>query len=50
VMAAIAAVKIAKAVFDQIKAGVCVSADEEQAAQAALQASQVMAMKYGYKP
>jgi hypothetical protein len=50
VMAAIAAVKIAKAVFDQIKAGVCVPADEEQAAQAALKAGQVMAMKYGYKP
>lgn len=50
VMAAMAAVKIAKAVFDQIKSGVCVPADEEQAAQAALQASQVMAMKYGYKP
>lgn len=50
VMAAIAAVKIAKTVFDQIKSGVCVSADQEQAAQAALKASQVMAMKYGYKP
>ncbi len=50
VTAAMAAVKIAKAVFDQIKSGVCVSADEEQAAQAALRASQVMAMKYGYKP
>jgi alkylhydroperoxidase/carboxymuconolactone decarboxylase family protein YurZ len=50
VTAAMAAVKIAKTVFDQIRSGVCVSADEEQAAQAALQASQVMAMKYGYKP
>lgn len=50
VMAAIAAVKIAKTVFDQIKSGVCVPADQEQAAQAALKASQVMAMKYGYKP
>jgi alkylhydroperoxidase/carboxymuconolactone decarboxylase family protein YurZ len=50
VTAAMAAVKIAKTVFDQIRSGVCVPTDEEQAAQAALGASQVMAMKYGYKP
>jgi hypothetical protein len=50
VMAAIAAIKIAKIVFDQIKSGVCVSADQEKAAQAVIKASQAMAMKYGYKP
>jgi uncharacterized protein YerC len=50
VMAAIAAIKIAKIVFEQIKAGVCVSAEQEQAAQTAVKASLVMAMKYGYKP
>jgi hypothetical protein len=50
VSAVIAALKIAKAVFDQIKSGICVSADQQQAAKAALQASQVMALKLGYKP
>jgi hypothetical protein len=50
VAAALAAIKIAKTVFDQIKSGICVSADQEQAAQAAVKASQVMAMKFGYKP
>ena len=45
-----AAIKIAKAVFDQVKSGICVSADQEQAAQTAIMASQTMAMKYGYKP
>jgi alkylhydroperoxidase/carboxymuconolactone decarboxylase family protein YurZ len=50
VSAVIAAIKIAKAVFDQVKAGICVSAAQEQAAQTALQAGQTMAMKYGYRP
>jgi alkylhydroperoxidase/carboxymuconolactone decarboxylase family protein YurZ len=50
VSAVMAAIKIAKAVFDQVKAGICVPAAQEQAAQKALQASQTMAMKYGYKP
>jgi hypothetical protein len=50
VSAVIAALKIAKAVFDQIKSGICVSADQQQAAKAALQASHVMALKLGYQP
>jgi hypothetical protein len=50
VTAVIAALKIAKAVFDQIRSGICVSADQQQAAQAAIQASQTMALKLGYKP
>jgi hypothetical protein len=50
VSAVIAALKIAKAVFDQIKSGVCVSADQQQAAKTALQASRVMALKLGYQP
>lgn len=50
VSAVMAALKIAKAVFDQIKSGICVSADQQQAAQAAIQASQTMALKLGYKP
>jgi hypothetical protein len=48
--ASISALKIAKAVFDKIKAGICVSEDQEQAAQAAVKASKTMAMKLGYKP
>jgi hypothetical protein len=50
VTAVMAALKIAKAVFDQIKSGICVSPDQQQAAQAAIQASQTMALKIGYKP
>jgi hypothetical protein len=50
VNAVMAALKIAKVVFDQIKAGLCVSTDQQQAARAALQASQVMALKLGYQP
>jgi len=50
VTAVIAALKIAKAVFDQIKSGICVSSDQQQAAQATIKASQTMAMKFGYKP
>jgi hypothetical protein len=50
VSAVMAAVKIAKAVFDQVKSGICVSAEQEQAAQATIIASQTMAIKYGYKP
>ena len=50
VSAVIAALKIAKAVFDQIKSGICVSADQQQAAKAAITASQTMALKLGYKP
>jgi hypothetical protein len=50
VMAVMAAIKIARAVFDQVKSGICVSAEQEQAAQAAIIASQTMARKYGYKP
>lgn len=50
VVAVMAAIKIAKAVFDQIKSGICVSADQQQAAQAALNAGQTMAMKLGFKP
>ena len=48
--AVIAALKVAKAVFDQIKSGICVSTDQQQAAKAAIQASQTMALKLGYKP
>ena len=50
VSAVIAALKIAKTVFDQIKAGLCVPVDQEQAAQAALKASRIMALKLGYQP
>jgi hypothetical protein len=50
VMAVIAALKIAKAVFDQIKSGICASAEQQQAAKAAIQASYTMALKLGYKP
>jgi hypothetical protein len=50
VTAAIAAIKIAKAVFDQVKSGICVSSEQEAAAKTAIQASQAMAMKMGYKP
>jgi len=50
VTAVICALKIAKAVFDKIKAGICVSADQEQAAQATVKASKTIAMKLGYKP
>ena len=50
VTAVMAALKIAKAVFDQIKSGICVSPDQQQAAQAAIQASQTMALKLGHKP
>lgn len=50
ISAVMAAIKIAKAVFDQVKAGICVPADQEQAAQTTLKASQAMAMKHGYKP
>jgi len=48
--AAIAAIKIAKIVFEQIKSGICVSPEQETAAKTAIQASQAMAMKMGYKP
>jgi alkylhydroperoxidase/carboxymuconolactone decarboxylase family protein YurZ len=50
VSAVMAAIKMAKAVFDQVKAGICVPAAQEQAAQTALRAGQTMAMKYGYRP
>ena len=50
VTAVIAALKVAKAVFDQIKSGICTSSDQQQAVKAALQASQTMALKLGYKP
>lgn len=50
VSAAMAAIKIAKAVFDQVRSGICVPADQAQTAQAAIIASQTLAMKYGYKP
>ena len=50
VNAVIAALKIAKAVFDQIKSGICASADQQQEAKAAIQASQTMALKLGYRP
>ena len=40
VTAVIAALKIAKAVFDQIKSGICVSSEQQTAAKAAIQASQ----------
>ncbi|HZK14841.1 MAG TPA: hypothetical protein VFC55_09985 [Desulfobaccales bacterium] len=50
VMAVIAALKVAKAVFDQIKAGICASSDQQQAAKAAIKASRTMALKLGYKP
>jgi hypothetical protein len=50
VTAVIAALKVAKAVFEQIKSGICASLDEQTAAKAAINASQVMALKLGYKP
>ena len=50
VTAVIAALKVAKAVFDQIKSGICASLDQQPAAKAAIQASQTMALKLGYKP
>jgi len=50
VTAVIAALKVAKAVFEQIKSGICASSDEQAAAKAAINASQVMALKLGYKP
>jgi hypothetical protein len=50
ISAVIAALKIAKAVFDQIKSGICVSADQQQAAKTTLQASRVLALKLGYQP
>jgi hypothetical protein len=50
VSAVIAALKIAKAVFDQIKSGICASAEQQTAAKATIQASQTMALKLGYKP
>ena len=50
VSAVIAALKIAKAVFDQIKSGICASAEQQTAAKTAIQASQTMALKLGYKP
>jgi hypothetical protein len=50
VTAVIAALKVAKAVFDQIKSGICASPDQQQAAKAAIQASRTMALKLGYKP
>jgi choline-glycine betaine transporter len=50
VTAVIAALKIARAVFEQIKSGICASSDEQAAAKTAINASQVMAMKLGYKP
>jgi hypothetical protein len=50
VAAAIAAIKIAKMVFEQIKSGICVPAEQETAAKTAIQASQAMAIKMGYQP
>jgi hypothetical protein len=50
VTAVIAALKVAKAVFDQIKSGICASSEQQAAAKAAIQASQAMALKLGYKP
>jgi hypothetical protein len=50
VTAVIAALKVAKAVFDQIKSGICASSKQQTAAKAAIQASQAMALKLGYKP
>jgi hypothetical protein len=50
VSAVIAALKVAKAVFDQIKSGICASPEQQQAAKTAIQASQTMALKLGYKP
>jgi hypothetical protein len=50
VAAAVAAIKIAKSVFEQIKSGICVPAEQETAAKTALLASQAMAIKMGYKP
>jgi hypothetical protein len=50
VTAVIAALKIAKAVFEQIKSGICASSDQQTAALAAIKASQTMALKLGYKP
>ena len=49
VTAVIAALKVAKAVFDQIKSGICASPDQETAAKTAITASQTMALKLGYK-
>jgi hypothetical protein len=49
VTAVIAALKIAKAVFEQIKSGICAASDQQQAAQATIKASHAMALKLGYK-
>ena len=49
VTAVIAALKVAKAVFDQIKSGTCVAPDQQTAAKTAIKASQTMALKLGYK-
>jgi hypothetical protein len=50
VAAALAAVKIAKTVFTQIRSGICVSPEQETAAKTAVQASEAMAIKRGYQP
>lgn len=50
VTAVIAALKVAKTVFDQIKTGICASPDQQTAAKTAIKASQTMALKLGYKP
>jgi len=50
VAAVMAAIKMAKAVFDQVKSGICVSESQQQAANATIQKGTAMAMKYGYKP
>jgi hypothetical protein len=50
VAVAMAAIKIAKSVFEQIRSGICVPAEQETAARTALQASQAMAVKMGYRP
>ena len=50
VTVALAAIKIAKSVFEQIKSGICVSPEQETTAKTAIQSSQALAMKMGYKP
>jgi hypothetical protein len=50
VSAIVAALKIAKAVFEQIRSGICVSSDQQTAAKAAILASQTMARQLGYRP
>ena len=50
VTAVIAALKIAKAVFDQIKSGICVSSDQQTGGQGRHKSQPDDGLKLGYKP